>query len=242
MPPHRCSCPICATRTTKRVVSKPLGCLWAPTLTIFWAYETHSLYMPMSLYTYIYIYIYYDIYRYMCVCVNIYITPSHIRSNLKKKIKNQGTHGILPAQTQATPKLCEERRSRSQASTVATNHGWIKWIGLFRGVIPGVPNEPLRFYRGTNGTSGTMAWFFGHFAKAVGLIAGDKKKNLFHDFSSACRLVLCPNTNTKNPLLPDPRSRKKLYMAKKVSSHEKMLLKATYIHHIDMPTSYQATI
>lgn len=89
MPPHRCSCPICATRTTKRVVSKPRSCLWAPTLTIFWAYETDSLYMPMSLYTYIYIYIYYDIYRYMCVCVNIYIynTITHPLQPLKKNKK-----------------------------------------------------------------------------------------------------------------------------------------------------------
>lgn len=69
--------------------------------------------------------------------------------------------------------------------------------------------------------------FLGIFAKAVGLIAGDlEKKNLFHDFSSACLDVLCPNTNTKTTPAAWPKEPKKVEkMATKVSSHEKMLLK-----------------
>ena len=146
-----------------------------------------SLYANVSVYIYIYIW-HLQIHVYMYIYIHNTIT--HPLQPLKK-MHRQGTHGILPAQTQATPKLCEERRSRSQASTVATNHGWIKWIGLGAVWSPVFQMNPT-IYRGTNGTSGTMAWFFGHFSKAVGLIAGDFKKNLFHDFHRLVGLSCAP--------------------------------------------------
>ena len=108
----------------------------------------------------------------------------------------------------------------------------------WRGVIPGVPNEPydLPWNQWNQWNNGLIFWAL---FKGCGAYRRRFEKEFVSRFSSACRLVLCPNTNTNNPLLPDPRSRKKLKKwRKKVSTHmKKCWTKAIYIHHIDMPTS-----